>query len=63
MIARNAIDHVGVIDNPSVICFANATSLYTREALVGASQGVILIVGAIHESPVPYGAKNPPGMS
>ena len=26
MIACNAIDHAGVIDNPSVICFANATS-------------------------------------
>ena len=26
MIARNAIDLPGVIDNPSVICFANATS-------------------------------------
>ena len=57
MIARNTIDHAGV-DNPSVICFANATSLYTREALAGAPHlGDILIVGAIHESPAPYGEK------
>ena len=60
MIVRNAIDHAGV-DNPSVICFANATSLYTREALAGASWGVILIVGAdahIGPSHTAYGMGN-----
>ncbi len=62
MIACNAIDLPRVIDNPSVICFANATSRdrfpsgsdqYTKGGFGGC--------GRRDGKPVPYDTKNLPG--